>query len=64
MDEMTVGSRFLYDGKLCEVAETEIDFECKKCVFDEDRYKCKNTECRASKRNDDKSVYFKEVKND
>lgn len=34
MDEMKVGSRFWYDGKLCEVAETEIDFGCEKCVFD------------------------------
>ena len=61
MIEMTVGSRFWYDRKLCEVAETEIDFRCEKCVFDADRYTCENTECRAAKRHDGKSVCYKEV---
>lgn len=61
MIEMTVGSRFWYDRRLCEVAETEIDFRCEKCVFDADRYTCENTECRAAKRHDGKSVCYKEV---
>lgn len=62
MVEMTVGSRFFYDGKLCEVVETKAGFACDRCVFDEDRYTCDNTECRASKRHDGKYVCFKEVK--
>ena len=61
MIEMTVGSRFWYDRRLCEVAETEIDFRCEKRVFDADRYTCENTECRAAKRHDGKSVCYKEV---
>lgn len=64
MVELTIGNKFWYDGKLCEVAETEIDFGCKKCVFDSDRYTCENTECRAIKRHDGKSVYYREVNDD
>ena len=62
MIEMTVGSRFWYDRKLCEVVETEGNFVCDRCVFDADRYTCENTECRAAKRHDGKNVYFRKVK--
>ena len=64
MIEMTVGSRFWYDRKLCEVVETESNFMCDRCVFDADRYTCENTECRAAKRHDDKSVVFRKVEED
>lgn len=64
MIEMTVGSRFWYDRKLCKVVETEIDYRCNRCVFDADANTCDNTECRASKRHDGKSVFFKEVKDE
>lgn len=62
MVEMTIGSRFYYNDKLCEVVETEIDYSCNRCIFDADANTCDNTECRASKRHDRKPVYFKEVK--
>ena len=61
MVEMTVGSRFFYDGKLCEVV-ADFNFACDRCVFNADRYTCENTECRAPKRHDGNAVYFKEVK--
>ena len=50
MIEMTVGSRFWYDRRLCEVAETEIDFRCEKCVFDADRYTCEKHRMSCSKK--------------
>lgn len=62
MVELTVGSRFWYKDKLCEVVETEIDYSCNRCVFYADANTCDNTECRAGKRHDVKSVFFKEAK--
>lgn len=61
MVEMTVGSRFYYKDKLCEVVETETDFICGKCVFATVR-KCRKAKCSVVDRHDGKSVYFREVK--
>lgn len=62
MVELTIGSRFYYKGKLCEVAEIENDFECRECVFDKKLSKCKKVKCCLGERHDFKSVFFKEVK--
>lgn len=59
MCELTIGSRFYYKGKLCEVAE----FGCssKNCVF-KNTNKCNKAKCSPYQRNDRKQVHFKEVK--
>lgn len=62
MVEMTVGSRFWYKDKLCEVVETETDFICGKCIFNTDVRKCRKSKCYSVDRHDGKSVYFKEVR--
>ena len=62
MVEMTIGSRFWYKDKLCEVVETETDFICGKCVFASNVRKCEKSKCNVYDRNDRKSVYFREVK--
>lgn len=62
MVEMTVGSRFWYKDKLCEVVETETDFICGKCAFTLDVRKCRKAKCSVVDRHDGKSVYFMEVK--
>lgn len=61
MVEMTVGSRFYYKDKLCEVVETETDFICGECMFNK-RRKCEKSKCSIIDRHDGKSVYFREVK--
>lgn len=64
MVEMTVGSRFWYKDKLCEVVETgtESDFVCDRCVFDGGSRKCEKSKCASIERHDGKGVYFREVK--
>lgn len=62
MVELTVGSRFWYKDKLCEVVETETDFICGKCVFASSVRKCNKSKCNVYDRKDRKSVYFKEIK--
>ena len=63
MVEMTIGSRFYYKDKLCEVVETGPDSICGKCVFGLDvKGKCKKSKCYSVDRHDGKSVYFREVK--
>ena len=59
--ELAIGARFYYEGKFCEVTETEIDFRCEKCVFEADIDTCGKTECLAKERHDGKSVCFKEA---
>ena len=63
MVEMTIGSRFWYKGKLCEVVKYEDDGPlCGRCEFDGNDRKCGKTKCCASERHDGYSVFFKEVK--
>ena len=62
MVELTVGSRFYYKDKLCEVVNEGIGIKCKKCVFDEGSRKCEKSKCSSIERHDRKSVYFREVK--
>ena len=59
MVELTVGSRFWYDGKLCEVV---INNDCKGCVFLGKGKKCWKSRCIPRHRHDEKSVCFREVK--
>lgn len=62
MVELTVGSKFWYGNKFCEVVEAETDYICGRCVFNTDVRKCRKAKCCASERRDGNSVYFKEVK--
>lgn len=73
MVEMTVGSRFYYKdklcevvelkGRLCEVAELKGGYMCKGCIFlAGTNCKCKKSKCYSDERHDGKNVYFKEVK--
>lgn len=63
MVEMTVGSRFWYKDKLCEVVGfSEKGFPCKGCIFTSFPGKCKKSKCFADERHDRKSVYYREVK--
>lgn len=60
MVELTVGSRFYYGDKLCEVVEEECNgFNC---VLLYDIKKCNKAKCNRSERHDKKFVCFKEVK--
>ena len=58
MVEMTIGSRFYYKGKLCEVVEGDCNQDC---VFSENHKKCNKSKCHASERHDKRFVCFKEV---
>ena len=62
MVEMTIGSRFYWKGKLCQLVEAEIDPPCGECVFYTDIRKCRDTDCFAMKGQYVEPVYFKEVK--
>lgn len=65
MVELTIGSRFWYKDKLCEVIETEGNFACDRCVFDADvSGKCRKSKCCVDERHDGKGVYFREVRNE
>ena len=61
MIEMTVGSRFWYKDKLCEVVYDKNGIGCDRCVFDEGSRKCEKSKCTTIKRHDGKSVHFMEV---
>lgn len=61
MVELTVGSRFWYKNKLCEVVEGECALNY--CVF-KNKNKCDKAKCFFGERHDNKKVYFKEVKNE
>lgn len=62
MVEMTIGSRFWYKGKLCEVVKYKDDGQsCGRCEFN-GKLKCGKAKCCASERRDGNAVYFREVK--
>ena len=56
-DELSIGTRFHYEGKLVEVVEGD---QCVDCVFAE--IDCSQKRCVSEERSDKKNVYFKEVK--
>lgn len=62
MVEMTIGSRFWYKDKLCEVVKEGNGIGCDICVFDEGSRKCEKSKCTIIERHDGNSVFFKEVK--
>lgn len=62
MVELAVGSKFWYRNKLCEVVEAETDSICGRCVFNTDVRKCRKAKCYSVDRHDEKSVYFREIK--
>ena len=64
MVELTVGSRFWYKDKLCEVVKCENNGQiCGRCAFN-GKLKCGKAKCCASERRDGNTVYFNEVEND
>ena len=56
-DELSIGTRFHYKGKLVEVVEGD---QCVDCVFAETD--CSQKQCLSEERSDKKNAYFKEVK--
>lgn len=57
--DLPVGTRFYFDGKLCEVVK---DGCClNSCVF-KNSNKCNKVKCDSSERYDRNHVHFKEVK--
>lgn len=56
-DDLPIGTRFLYEGKLVEVVDGD---QCVDCVFAETD--CSQKRCLSEERSDKKNVYFKEVK--
>ena len=60
MIEVAVGERFYYNGKYCEVVETEQDYKCAEC--DLSLNECCNMGCGSEAREDGKNVCFKWVK--
>ena len=56
-DELSIGTRFHYEGKLVEVVDGD---QCRDCVFAETD--CSQKRCLSEERSDKKNVYFKEVK--
>ena len=61
MVELTIGSRFWYKDKLCEVVEEESAFKCIACKIYGDRRMCEKANCSADSRHDGKSICFAEV---
>lgn len=61
MIDLAVGTRFYYNGKYCEVVETEQDYKCAEC--DLSLNECCNMGCGSEAREDGKNVCFKWVKN-
>ncbi len=61
MIDLAVGARFYYNGKYCEVVETEQDYKCAEC--DLSLNECCNMGCGSEAREDGKNVCFKWVKN-
>ena len=62
MVELTIGSRFYYGDKLCEVVKGTCINSI--CVFDTNDRKCEKAKCNALLRHDGEWVHFEEVKND
>ena len=61
MIELPIGTRFYYEGELCEVSEC---MHCMAtCVFNIENYEvCKMFVCENSKRKDGVGVFFERVK--
>lgn len=59
MIDLAVGTRFYYNGKYCEVVETEQDYKCAEC--DLSLNECCNMGCGSEAREDGKNVCFKWV---
>ena len=59
MIEVALGERFYYNGKLCEVVETEHDYRCAEC--DLSINECCNMSCGSEAREDGKNICFKWV---
>ena len=61
MIELSIGTRFYYKGRLCEVVELEDEYDrCSKCgLF---IYDCRMMNCRSTLREDGKNVCFKWIK--
>ena len=59
MIELSIGTRFYYKGRLCEVVEME-QGHCMECVIKEYR-DCVSLVCAYRARHDNKSVCFKWV---
>ena len=57
MIDLAVGTRFHYNGKYCEVVETEQDYKCAEC--DLSLNECCNMGCGSEAREDGKNVCFK-----
>lgn len=61
--DLSVGTRFKYDGKLIKVVEGEgtMQNDCEDCVFNISDDWCGYLICGNEYRTDGKHVYFKEV---
>lgn len=59
MIELTIGSRFWYGDKLCEVCEGWCDNNDCNCVLWVDMDTCEKAKCMPEERRDGKKVYFK-----
>lgn len=63
MIELPIGTRFYYNGALCEVSLDRERIQCPNCVFDTDYYDlCKLFACNQDKRKDKTDVFFDKVK--
>ena len=60
MFEFTIGTRFYYKGKLCEVVEPQSE-RCRECAVSYGFDECMMLDCRPSCRQDGKNVCFKWV---
>ena len=60
MIELAVGTKFYYEGKLCEVSDEEC-VHCTNCVFADDLASCRMFACEQSMRQDKLGVFAKEV---
>lgn len=72
MIDLPLGTRFYFDDKLIEVAESKTIDRCFGCVLknkvfkdgygENEMYSCYAVECGKDERKDKKNVHFKEVK--
>lgn len=61
MIELPIGTRFYYNGVLCEVSDREC-IHCTNCVIGDEDYKsCKMFVCEKSERKDGMGVFFERV---
>ena len=51
MIELTVGTRFYYNGELCEVSSEQC-WHCTDCVFNDDLASCRMFVCEQATRHD------------